>query len=326
MTTWLLNGLQNLYLAPPLFESTDPDMTKLETSGILKEHHLTWRGGAVDSALRCTQVGDLSFMLLRYGAAVHIAPGSLHDFYLFQVPVHGQSAIGVGKKTVIANRNTATVISPDLALQLDWEQGCEQFLIKIPKPLLDHACMQLLDIAPEEQIEFYPEYQLATAHGLAWQHQISTMLAYASSDEPYPSQWLKNLEINLLQHLLLTQPNNYSRFFHRTSRMTGQRRLRLARQYIHQHLEEPLRLEDIAQACDSSVRSLTEAFRGQLQTSPTAYIRQARLAAVRQELLIAHPTAKVTDIASRWGFTHLGRFSAWYKKQYHELPLETLNK
>ena len=326
MTSWLLNGLHNLYLENPIFESSDPTTTKFETTEILKEHQLTWRRGKVDSALRCTHVGELSFMLLRYGAAVHVAPGALHDFYLFQVPIHGKSSIGVGNQTVVADRHTATVISPDLPLQLDWEQDCEQLLIKIPKPLLNQACTQLLDIAPEDQIEFQPRYCLNNSHGIAWQHQISAMLSYAAQKDYLPEQWLQNLQTNLLQHLLITQPNNYSKYFHHTPRMTGQRRLRLARRYIHEHLGENLRLEGIAQACDSSIRSLTDAFRTQLDISPTQYIREARLAAVRKELLQATPTTRITEVATRWGFTHLGRFSAWYKESYQESPLETLNK
>lgn len=326
MTSWLLNGLHNLYLQSPVFESADPTLTKTETAVILKEHRLVWRAGEVNSVLRCASVGNLSFMLLRYGAAVHIAPGSLHDFYLFQVPVQGKSAITVGKHTVIADQDIATIISPDLSLQLDWEQNCEQFLIKIPKALLDEACMQLLDIAPEEQIQFHPEYFMANAHGKAWRHQISAVLSYVGKENHYPAQWIKNHQLNLLQHLLLTQPNNYSRYFHHEPRMTGQRRLRLARRYIHQHLSENLRLEDIALACDSGVRSLTDAFRAQLNISPTQYIRKARLEAVRKELLNSPPTAKITEIATRWGFNHLGRFSAWYKDTYAESPHETLHK
>lgn len=326
MTSWLLNGLHTLQSSAPIFESSDPAMAKTETAEILKDHRLVWRNGKIDSALRCAQVGDLSFMLLRYGAAVHIAPGALHDFYLFQVPIKGKSAIGVGKHTVFANQQTATMISPDLALSLDWEEQCEQFLIKIPKTLLNQACTQLLAISPEEKIEFHPEYQLNSAHGQAWQHQISTVLAYADHNNRLPSQWLKNHEINLLQHLLLTQPNNYSRYFHHVPLLTGQRRLRLARRYIHQHLGENLRLTDIAHACESSVRSLTEAFRTQLNISPTQYIREARLKAVRKELLESSPTARVTAIATRWGFNHLGRFSSWYKDSYGESPYETLTK
>jgi AraC-like DNA-binding protein len=31
----------------------------------------------------------------------------------------------------------------------------------------------------------------------------------------------------------------------------------------------------------------------------------------------------VTDVAFKWGFTHLGRFSQEYKRRYGELPSST---
>lgn len=326
MTSWLLNGLKNLYSKNPIFESSDPDFTAEGTAQALKEHQLIWKNGKVDSVLRCIKLGELSFMMLRYGAAVHVSPDYLKDFYLFQVPTLGRSLIGVGDKVVQANPQTAGIISPMQPLSLDWDKGCEQFLIKIPKSLIDQAYMQLLDIAPDDLIIFDPSYSLNTPHGQALQHQISTILSYASQKNAYPDQWFANIQANLLQHLLLTQPNNYSRLFHHSPAMTGQRRLRVARHYIHQNLTRSIRLEEIAQACNSSIRSMTEAFRLHLNMSPTQYIREARLAAVRQELLKAPSNATVTDIATKWGFTHLGRFSAWYKQMYHESPLDTLKK
>lgn len=50
-----------------------------------------------------------------------------------------------------------------------------------------------------------------------------------------------------------------------------------------------------------------------------------------EEQIQFHPqysplTAKITEIATRWGFNHLGRFSAWYKDTYSESPYETLQK
>ncbi|MEZ2720219.1 AraC family transcriptional regulator [Paenalcaligenes hominis] len=326
MTSWLMHGLQNLYALPPVFESSDPHMTKTETTEFLKEHTLTWQTGTVNSALRCTSVGALSFLVLRYGAAVHVAPGALHDFYLFQVPIQGQSRIGVGQHRIHANYSTGTIISPELALRLDWEEDCEQFLIKIPAERLIEACAVLLDVTPQEKIEFHPRFDLTQAHGMAWKHQINALLTYISTCSQPPAQWLKSYESSLLQHLLLTQPNNFSHYFNSPTAVNGSRRLRLARRYIHANLNQDLSLAQIAAACDSSVRSMTLAFREQLNLSPQLYIRQARLEAVRHALLHAAPTATVTEIATFWGFNHLGRFSAWYKERYEESPSDTLHK
>lgn len=327
MTSSLTPGLQNLYTLPPVFESSDPLVTKNQTSDFLKDHTLTWQNGQVNSVLRYCSMGTLSFLVLRYGAAVHICPGALQDFYLFQVPIHGQARIGVGKHQVNANPHTGTIISPHLKLKLDWEQDCEQFLLKIPAERLQAACTQLLDTPPQEQITFTPEFNLQSAHGFAWQQQVNALLAYITSCQQPPAAWLQNYELSLLQHLLLTQPNNYSHYFHcPTLGLSGSRRLRLAKRYIHEHLKQELNLTEIASACGCSVRSLTHDFRQYLNISPQLYIRQTRLQAVRHDLLTAPSTATVTQIASQWGFNHLGRFSAWYKALYHESPSDTIKK
>ncbi|MFP5456117.1 MAG: helix-turn-helix domain-containing protein, partial [Alphaproteobacteria bacterium] len=34
----------------------------------------------------------------------------------------------------------------------------------------------------------------------------------------------------------------------------------------------------------------------------------------------------VSELALEWGFTHLGRFSAEYRRRFQELPSETLRR
>ena len=48
---------------------------------------------------------------------------------------------------------------------------------------------------------------------------------------------------------------------------------------------------------------------------------------VRRELWESDPlTTKVNDVASLWGFWHMGQFAADYRKLFNELPSETLKK
>ena len=48
---------------------------------------------------------------------------------------------------------------------------------------------------------------------------------------------------------------------------------------------------------------------------------------VRAELMRATPGSdSVTDAATRWGFQHLGHFSASYRRQFGETPSETLKR
>ena len=47
----------------------------------------------------------------------------------------------------------------------------------------------------------------------------------------------------------------------------------------------------------------------------------------RDELLISRPEdTRVTDIAMRWGFQHLGRFCQIYKRRFGETPTATLRR
>ena len=104
-------------------------------------------------------------------------------------------------------------------------------------------------------------------------------------------------------------------------------RLRAAVEYIHEHIAEPLRVTDIAAAAGLSVRATQEAFQLSLGQSPLHYVQHLRLERVRHDLLHADPgTSSVREVARRWGFEHLGRFSAAYRSAFSEYPRTTLRR
>ncbi|RMO59931.1 BenABC operon transcriptional activator BenR [Pseudomonas amygdali pv. eriobotryae] len=71
------------------------------------------------------------------------------------------------------------------------------------------------------------------------------------------------------------------------------------------------------------MRTLFSGFREFRNISPMAFLRNVRMERVHLEL--RNPgTDSVTDIAMKWGFAHLGRFSQEYRKYYGELPSATL--
>jgi AraC-like DNA-binding protein len=58
--------------------------------------------------------------------------------------------------------------------------------------------------------------------------------------------------------------------------------------------------------------------------TPTAYLRQRRLALARSALLHPGPSQTVTDVAMEFGFWHLSRFAGAYRATYGETPSRTL--
>ncbi|WIB77974.1 helix-turn-helix transcriptional regulator [Curtobacterium sp. MCPF17_002] len=102
-------------------------------------------------------------------------------------------------------------------------------------------------------------------------------------------------------------------------------RVRLATAFLHDHAHEPLSVGDIADAAGLSVRGLQETFQRELGESPMTYLRDTRLDRVHHELQAAEPgTVSVADVARRWGFGHVGRFSGAYTERFGEYPRHTL--
>jgi AraC-like DNA-binding protein len=106
-----------------------------------------------------------------------------------------------------------------------------------------------------------------------------------------------------------------------------QAKLRAAVEHVHAHADEPITIADLARVAGLSVRSVQEAFRRTFGVSPLTYVRQVRLDRVHEELLALDPrTVSVGQVATRWGFAHLGRFSAAYAERFGEYPKQTLRR
>ncbi|WP_069711978.1 helix-turn-helix domain-containing protein [Curtobacterium sp. ER1/6] len=104
-------------------------------------------------------------------------------------------------------------------------------------------------------------------------------------------------------------------------------RIRSAVETIHARAHEPLTVSEIARAADLSVRGLQESFQRTLDRTPMQYLREVRLRRAHDDLLRAEPaTVSVAEVASRWGFTHMGRFSGEYLRRFGEYPKHTLRR
>lgn len=89
--------------------------------------------------------------------------------------------------------------------------------------------------------------------------------------------------------------------------------------------EDPPTLLALCREVGASPRKLEYCFRDVLGLSPHKYLRAVRLNGVRRELKRRGAVPlRVHDIAARWGFWHMGAFSAEYKQQFGELPSVTL--
>lgn len=74
-----------------------------------------------------------------------------------------------------------------------------------------------------------------------------------------------------------------------------------------------------------SRRTLHNAFVNVLGINPVTYIRYLKLNEVRKKLINSNPeVASVADVATEFGFWHLGIFSTYYRQLFNEMPSVTL--
>ena len=75
------------------------------------------------------------------------------------------------------------------------------------------------------------------------------------------------------------------------------------------------------------MRTLYHGFRSCHGIPPMTWLRYRRLARVHDELRARRSRPiNVTDVATRWGFFHLGRFASDYRAHFGSLPSHTLRR
>ncbi|OHV80634.1 AraC family transcriptional regulator [Ensifer sp. LCM 4579] len=125
---------------------------------------------------------------------------------------------------------------------------------------------------------------------------------------------------HLVQDLLLELwPHNHSHLFERRLAAPSRRQVKAAINYIHEHAREAPSTVDVAQASGVSLRALQQAFREATGKTILEYMRDVRLQRAKDELL-EHRDEPLADIARRWGFSNVGRFSRQFFEAFGEMP------
>jgi AraC-like DNA-binding protein len=96
--------------------------------------------------------------------------------------------------------------------------------------------------------------------------------------------------------------------------------------FTEDNIEDTVTVADICKGIGVSYSTLQRIFHKELGQTPKRYIRTLRLQRVRNELLSGGGEVVIADVANRWGFWHLGQFARDYRRQFHELPRETIRR
>jgi AraC-like DNA-binding protein len=105
----------------------------------------------------------------------------------------------------------------------------------------------------------------------------------------------------------------------------GLQRIERLERWLDAHLGEVVTLDQLCAVSGVRARTLQRLTLARYGQSPLEWVDGRRLAAARALLLRAAPGVAISSVALDCGFTHLGRFSAAYRRAHGELPSATVS-
>jgi AraC-like DNA-binding protein len=282
---------------------------------------------AVGMELNALEVGRLTVGHMRFAEAVHIRTAEPENYHI-DIPTHSRATMRADHgQRVHGTDQTAGVFMPGQPVELDCGERFAQIALMIPRSELQTELEKLLDGTVARPVEFESGFDLATPGGRAMLQAVRFVdEASRQADGPLTHPLaVRNLEQIILHSVLLAQPHNHTEALAAPRRPSGTRSVSRAVELLRSDLARPWTVGELASDACTSVRSLQEGFRRSLDTTPMAYLRRLRLERVREDLVTGAPgTIRVSDVAARWGFLHLGRFAAAYAARFGERPSETV--
>lgn len=312
-----------------ILHTRDLDEARAGVSRVLSPHELKISRSSehLDTRLCHAPMGAVSINRLRYGATVQIDVGCTKDFLLVMMPLSGVSEVRCGNDSIRSTPEVASVVSPTLPLRMTSMHDSDQIMVRIDRAFLERHCMQHLGRELRRPVEFQLAMDVSDGRAASWCALVRYLVSELDRETNVFTSPLTRVHVEhlVVSTLLLVQPHSYRDDLMSAGRPAAPSFIRRVEEYIDAHADEPLSIADLAAQAGVSTTTLFAGFREFRNTSPIAYLKGVRMKRAREELRAASPhSATVTDVAMRWGFGHLGRFAADYRRWFGESPSETL--
>jgi AraC-like DNA-binding protein len=265
----------------------------------------------------------------QYGApSVYVRMDPTTPLYWIKLPVRGHLEVLVRGDTVACDTLHGAVLSPTRENVLRIEAGGARLNLALRRDALARRLAALLGEPPQGLLDFAPALSLAEGHG----RSLARFVRLAVVELERPNGVLADpmtvhaFEEFAITALLMSQPHNYTAALRHLERPLAPRDVKRAIEFMEANLELPIGLSEIVAASGVPGRTLLKHFQDARGTSPMRYLTSRRFEKTRVALQRATPEGNVTEIAQRWGFSHLGRFSVEYRRRFGEMPSETLRR
>lgn len=312
-----------------LFESQDVEETRELVSRVFCDHelNLVGRGEKIDTRMNCRRLLNIAIAAITYTGEVKVEPGECESFFPVMALLSGRGTFHSGAETLQALPGLIPVGSPTAHLRMRLAAETNLVIARIERTSLELRLSELLDRSLPWPIRFSLAMDTSTPWGRGWYESFRLCTLQLDSEGPAWAGTLaaRGLEAWLMEMLLFAQRSNYTDMLAGNALPVPNRTVGTAMDIIQAHPEQEHSVGSLARAAGVSARALQEGFRRYAGKPPLTYLRGVRLQRAHDALRVALPGATtVGEIASHWGFPHMGRFAGWYRKQFGESPSQTL--
>lgn len=305
-------------------ETCDPDDAVSRVSSVFCPHRLMIDRS--DTQFMCElmvrTIEQLKIVDLSYGASVQVEPEKFEDFFLITSTVKGGGTAFSGFYEQPLCARETVVFSPQAPLRFRFGDNFKQRTLYIHKDIFKRAWFRFFGKPVSVELTLVP-CVLPEAFSSSWDIFMSfaDSLLHFETLHTSAARSAADVAMDLILEAM------HVRFLDGLGETSSAKpvQLRRAEEFIVHHATEPLSSESIAAAAGCSYRALQIAFRRHLNTTPKSFLTETKLSLARSEILSGRLLG-VTDVAMRYGFYHMGRFSKLYRDRYGELPSETFKR
>lgn len=315
-----------------LLHSNDVDFSQSLVSEVYCEHSLVpVNNTKVDAKLNAVEGTKLTFGYLTYGVDAKILLPPLPPCYHVNITLAGNSCISRNGKTAFTEgMKSGAILLPDEKASVLWSKDAKQYALKFPREKLENHLSALINERVHGPIDFDLTFDLQNNAGRSllracillqaeWEEQSTLILSPVAR---------RHLESLVMTNFLLAAKSPYTEKIygiHQQNENPGKMLVEKVKDYIEENVHELPELAELTTYAGVSARSLQIGFKQHVGLSPMEYVRNIRMQRAHEQLENAVYTGEnVTDIAMRWGFYNVGRFSQLYKRMYGQSPRETI--
>ncbi|SEF99523.1 AraC-type DNA-binding protein [Marinobacterium lutimaris] len=311
-----------------LFDQEIKDVSALEIYNFLRNNKFSdyrlIRSDSVSSgsSVRYKDLGPLQIAEYTNGCATEERILILKEAYHLQLILGGQSSVIFDGETIELGPGDSVMLSSGTKYMQTYSPGSNHLSVRIPLDFLHQSAREFGYFPAGAPIRFVPYCVNVLKQG-AIRHILRDILELKASAT---SERAQLYYAKLLCHGILQSHQSDICLNNRVTR-SEHRHIAQVRGYVLDNITDDINIQALASLCRISRKSLYNLFERETGLTPSLYIRQLKLEIIYAELSGDLDNIRnVTEVAMKYGFTNLGRFSAQYRDHIGELPSETLRR